>query len=345
MSDNSRRWIVITTINRPTEAIRAVSNLCAEGWNGVAVGDLKTPPDWHADGIRYLSVSRQRELFGDLAEAIPYRHYSRKNLGYLYAIHEGADVILDTDDDNIPGPDFGRGLQRRLKGQTVRRAGWVNIYAHYSSAPIWPRGLPLDEIHSTGEMTAGHVEADCPIQQYLVDGDPDVDAIYRLIFKNPLVFDKREAPLVVDAGAWVPFNSQNTAFFSGVFALLYLPCFVSFRMTDIWRSLVAQRALWTHGLRLAMQNATVKQVRNEHNLMHDFNDEVVGYQNNARISALLDQAAAKLSASERMDVADTARALWLALVREKIIPARELTVLESWLEAVHAARSHAPRPE
>ena len=38
------KWIVVTTINAPTEDIKALSQL--KGWKVVVVGDLKTPEDW-----------------------------------------------------------------------------------------------------------------------------------------------------------------------------------------------------------------------------------------------------------------------------------------------------------
>ena len=241
----SDRWIVITSINPPTRAIEVVSELCQRGWRAVVVGDTKTPADWSAPGIDFLSVQNQREKFGPLAELIPYRHYCRKNLGYLFAIGHGADLILDTDDDNIPYPDFGSGLQRSVRGRVLSGPGWVNIYKHFvDGVQIWPRGLPLDEIDHAGTVGGAAVEESCPVQQFLADNDPDVDAIYRLTTKGSVYFKKNSDTLIVDRKTWVPFNSQNTVFFCEAFPLLYLPCFVSFRMTDIWRSFVAQAAMW-----------------------------------------------------------------------------------------------------
>ena len=52
---------------------------------------------------------------------------------------------------------------------------------------------------------------DCPVQQYLADDDPDVDAIYRLLYKDPVRFEQCE-PIVLQPGTGCPFNSQNTAF-------------------------------------------------------------------------------------------------------------------------------------
>jgi hypothetical protein len=53
--------------------------------------------------------------------------------------------------------------------------------------------------------------------------------------------------VALGAGAWSPFNSQNTAWYPKAYPLLYLPSYCSFRMTDIWRSFVAQRIAWENG--------------------------------------------------------------------------------------------------
>lgn len=327
-------WIVVTTINPPSTAIEFISKLCgSSGWSAVVVGDTKTSQDWSCDNITYLSVERQKEIFGGYADVLPYRHYCRKNIGYLYALSQGAEYILETDDDNIPYPSFGQNVDRRVTGRFVEKKGWINIYKYFSDALIWPRGLPLDDIHSSGveKKTAGE-HFDCPVQQFLADEDPDVDAIYRLIFKNNIIFNPAASPVILGENAWVPFNSQNTLFFKEAFPLLYLPCHVSFRMTDIWRSFVVQKTLWIHGYKLAFRASTVKQLRNEHDLMQDFRQEVIGYTDNRRIAELLDSARTGLTEGDRSTMSRTAMALWNALVTAGIIPPQELPAINGWFE-------------
>ena len=119
-------------------------------------------------------------------------------------------------------------------------------------------------------------DTSCPIQQGLVDGDPDVDAVYRLVLDLPFRFE-RGASVALGTGAWCPFNSQNTSWWPDAYALMYLPAYCSFRMTDIWRSFVAQRIAWENGWSVLFREATVRQRRNPHDLMRDFRDEVPGY--------------------------------------------------------------------
>jgi hypothetical protein len=122
----------------------------------------------------------------------------------------------------------------------------------------------------------------CPIQQGLADSNPDVDALYRLLLPLPQFFDK-DRSVILGTGSWCPFNSQNTTWFKRAFPLMYLPVHCSFRMTDIWRSFVAQRIAWENGWRVCFQSPTVLQSRNEHNLLSDFEQEIPGYLLNQKI--------------------------------------------------------------
>ena len=122
------------------------------------------------------------------------------------------------------------------------------MYRYFSDANIWPRGLPLDAINDEIPEWAQlpEMQADCPIQQGMADENPDVDAVYRLVLSLPINF-RRDRRIALGRGAWCPFNSQNTTWFREAFPLLYLPAYCSFRMTDIWRSFIAQRIAWECG--------------------------------------------------------------------------------------------------
>src|SRR5690348_18334068 len=108
-----------------------------------------------------------------------------------------------------------------------------------------------------------------------------------MTLKLPVTFEKK-SPLILGEGSWCPFNSQNTTWKKEAFPLLYLPSFCSFRMTDIWRSFIAQRIAWTCGWNIAFHAADVIQERNEHSLLKDFEDEIAGYMHNGRICKLLE---------------------------------------------------------
>ena len=68
--------------------------------NLVVVGDTKTPKDWALPGVHFLDVERQKRLGLRLHDSLPYRHYARKSIGYLFATMNGARTVYETDDDN-----------------------------------------------------------------------------------------------------------------------------------------------------------------------------------------------------------------------------------------------------
>ncbi|CAD6195933.1 unnamed protein product [Caenorhabditis auriculariae] len=103
----SGKWIVVTSVNPPTNDVIRLASF--REWNLVVVGDTKTPKNWHLDGVHFLDVDFQKSLGFGILDVIPYKSYTRKNIGYLYAIAHGAEWIYDTDDDNKP---YGKGLDQ-----------------------------------------------------------------------------------------------------------------------------------------------------------------------------------------------------------------------------------------
>ena len=325
-----RAALVVTSISAPNRVLGAL----AEGSRGrgrqfVVVGDVPSPADFRLEGCDFYGLEAQYETGFRFARLCPTRHYARKNLGYLVAIRAGARVIVETDDDNIPRAGFWDERRREVSVPALEGAGWVNVYRYFSEANIWPRGLPLERVRAgVPEFESLKVrDADCPIQQGLADENPDVDAIYRLVEELPQSFrgDRRVA---LGAGTWCPFNSQNTTWWADAFPLLYLPAYCSFRMTDIWRSFVAQRIAWEQGWGVLFHEPTVWQERNEHNLMRDFRDEVPGYLHNASICEAL--AALKLAPGVGR-LGENLLACYEALVQQKWVGEQELELLEAWI--------------
>lgn len=256
----------------------------------IVIGDKKSPGHFDLDGCDFWSLKRQKELSFKLTELLPVGHYSRKNLGYLLAKKHGAQMIMETDDDNYPLESFWQKLDCSPKQvvREIKNTGWINVYRLFTEEKIWPRGFPLEKINDAVEEFAAlsPAEVNCPIQQGLADENPDVDAVFRLTCSLPISF-KQNIEVALGEKSWSPFNSQNTLWFEEAMPLMYLPSHCSFRMTDIWRSLVAQRIAWENGWGVLYYSPTVWQERNEHNLLRDFEDEVEGYLNNDKIVSAL----------------------------------------------------------
>lgn len=323
--------LVVTSISAPNPTLRELASQCkARGISFYVIGDVPSPPDFSIDGCEFFSLERQAETGFKTAALFPSRHYARKNIGYLLAIRKRASMLLETDDDNNPLPEFWNLRTLRLRVPALSSNGWTNVYGYFTAANIWPRGLPLDEVQrKLPEFDAlEEMELDCPIQQGLADEDPDVDAVYRLLFPLPINF-RKDRRLALGRGTWCPFNSQNTTWFPEAYPLLYLPSYCSFRMTDIWRSFVAQRIAWENGWSVLFKGPDVYQERNEHNLMRDFADELSGYLNNRRIGTQFE--ALKLEAGAE-NIGNNMIRCYEELVRMELIPSQEVALVRAWLE-------------
>ncbi len=295
----------------------------------IVMGDTKSPAEFNLDGCDFWSVARQQTLPFELAKIAPTRHYSRKNLGYLLAIKNGVTELVETDDDNIPREEFWSEKQSDVKSHVFENTGWVNVYHYFTKSFIWPRGYPLEELQKkqTELSTLKNEIIHCPIQQGLADENPDVDAVYRLTYPLPLSFELKNK-IALGKNAWSPFNSQNTHWFKEAFALMYLPSYCSFRMTDIWRSYVAQRIAWECGWSVLYHESTVWQERNEHNLMKDFEDEIPGYSNNLNICKELQALVLKPG---KEHIYENLIVCYQKLIEINVVGKEEITLLNAWI--------------
>lgn len=291
---NKNNFIVITTINKPTEAISKFAQW--KSWNVVVIGDRKSPTDWKCEGVTYLNLEDQysHSSLNSLAKAIPENTYVRKMVGYAYAIQNGATAIFETDDDNIPYDDAESVLEETLKlknnslnERLSSEAEWLNIYQRFSDQKCWPRGFPIEFVRHPGVVgQAGHDIKPWKVTQFLADGDPDVDAIYRMLVPENVCF-ARNRTYLLDEGTFCPFNSQATLWLPEAFPFLFLPVGVSDRVADILRGYIALACLWKINGTLAYSSPIVFQERNVHNLLNDFSEEVPLYLNADKWSRLL----------------------------------------------------------
>jgi hypothetical protein len=322
---NSGKWIVVTTINYPSPALKKLAAL--KDWHLVVVGDEKTPKDWKLDNCVFLSIEDQRSLDYEIIKHLPKNHYSRKNIGYLFAISRGAEVIYETDDDNelIDGI-VTLSAEDDLVEISAPGKSAVNVLAYFGQPSVWPRGFPLEHVaDSQNYQTKTLSKQRCGVIQGLVDKDPDVDAIFRLTQHREVYFDKK-APAVLPKDVFCPFNTQNTVFSRDAFWGLLIPTTTSFRVCDIWRSYIVQRLLWDADLRLCFTSPTAIQERNQHNLLRDFEDEQDLYLKSGRlIQFLLNWK------SEGSNLSDSMIHLTRALVNAGFLGKAEITMLQAWI--------------
>jgi hypothetical protein len=321
-----KKFIVITSINNPTDAVISFSR--KHDYKLVVIGDKKTPADWFCENTRYLSIEEQSGIGKYLNKILPYNHYCRKMIGYLYSIANDADFIIDTDDDNIPNNDWGYPENKGVYTVIDEGMGFINVYQHYTDKKIWPRGLPLSLINKrfNFENLISKKCCNVGIWQGLADEDPDVDAIYRLTMNDSCIFKKRD-PVVLGKGTISPFNTQNTLITKELFPLLYLPTFVTFRFTDILRGLIAQPIMWLYGYQLGFTKATVVQKRNIHDYFEDFLSEIPMYKHSEDIVGIASDVITRDDS-----IQNNLFNVYEALHKKNIVESKELVTLEAWLK-------------
>jgi hypothetical protein len=375
-------WVVVTSINLPTTAIAKLARL--PGWHVVVVGDRKTPAEWAHPNCVFLSLDAQRALGYRLGALVPVASYARKNIGYLYAVAHGANVIYETDDDNLltdPRITLLAGsptVQRLAAHPSVAKHRVANVYAHFGQPTVWPRGYPVDAIaegagpayaaaaasaatplvQQQPATTAAWVSGDAAavlepdgevvigIEQGLADGDPDVDALFRLTRKNietpiDIAFAREAAPLALPAFTFSPFNSQNTVFHAPALWATLIPTTTTFRVCDIWRGYWAQRLLWEAGAHLLFRGPNVRQDRNAHRYYADMVEEWDLYRDAGRLVAMLHAWRPAADADHLFARID---ALTIAMYRERFWEEGDVHLVRAWLQDLLDVCYVPPRP-
>ena len=105
---NLKKFIVCTSINKPTEAIKKFDSM--KDWQLIVVGDKKTPKNYKLKNGIYLSPKDQEKIDKKLSKLISWNCIQRRNFGFILAKKLGADIIATIDDDNIPKKNWGKNL-------------------------------------------------------------------------------------------------------------------------------------------------------------------------------------------------------------------------------------------
>ena len=122
---------------------------------------------------------------------------------------------------------------------------------------------------------------DIGIYQSIVNGDPDLDAIFRMTSNEytngEIIFDKHKN-FICNKEVYVSGNTQATFWIDKtLFHLMYIPSTVTFRFCDILRTYITQKCMWQYNKHYCYISPIVKQIRNAHDLQKDFLSEIPMY--------------------------------------------------------------------
>jgi len=320
--------LVITSINKPNKVIKKYYSLCNKNdVNFIIIGDKKTPN--YPNQYNFYNLNSQKNFNFTLNKSLPINSYSRKNIGYLVAMKNKSNIIIETEEEKKTKKTKKQKIELKKKIKVLSGPKWINIFKIFQKKNdniIWPRGFPLDEINNFHKIKITKKLITSPIQQRLCDGNPDVDAIYRLTKKNKFHnFKKKNYAL--NNKSICPFNSQNTVWHEQCFPIMYLPTYCTMRATDIWRGFIALRILKNYNWNLSFLNSTVIQNRNVHDLLDDFNLEIPVYKNAKILNDTINNV--KLSNKKDHMLINFFRC-YKQLVDKKILEKKELELVYKW---------------
>ena len=241
------KWVVLLlTSSPPTAAIHCLLNNLIADWCVLVVGDEKSPDELSLNSSHfiYLSMSKQSSLASEVVGRTPKNTVCRKNIGYLYAIMNGAKVILDLESDSISIPlellieehkaPFPRlALKEDMKIPNLLHKKQPKhsesiVWNPYQSDTARPRGLPVDYKQSLTKNTYSVTMKTCyPIIQQLL-----------------LTSKHASTQVVLPHALFAPYDTRSTIHLHEAFWSLLLPKTVSGFGSDVWRSYIAQSLLY-----------------------------------------------------------------------------------------------------
>jgi len=199
------RWIVTTTINSPTDAIRKYDALA--DWNLLVVGDRRTP-EYKLDRGVYLDWKYQKAEYPNLCSLVGSDNTQRgRMIAFIEAHRRGAELVATIDDDCNPYPGW--------PGEIYVGRPDIPCVFYECNDPVFnpfaglfehpPRGFPPQIRNGIYHSS---LRAISPlIQENFWDGEADIDACWRVHGSK----DERcgcKEPFA--SAALSPVNTQNT---------------------------------------------------------------------------------------------------------------------------------------
>lgn len=288
------KFIVCTTINPPTDALRKFAQM--EDWELVLVLDKKTPVDAYsfdmvfADSI-LLHPHELECIYPELSRMLGWNNVDIRNLGFLWAYQNGADIVAMVDDDNVPWDNWGQEIYIGKKlGEDVLVADFIKHFLCENTAVFDPlsvfrypngfyphRGYPIHLIprryNHSRQFEPGPLQFD--IQANLWNVEMDYDAMFKLMEYGAPVATRCYRRDWYTSYQSSPFNMQNTLITRR--ALKYCPSIpYTGRMCDIWGAYYCQAM----GYKVLYGPPTVDHVQPERSrlsLIKDMEEEMLGY--------------------------------------------------------------------
>lgn len=273
--------LATTTINTPQ--VLALYGAYGPNVKMFVAGDTNTPQAAYdfCDSIPNCVAGRPTSQSGwKCSELLGWESICRRNIALLEAVRSGADVILFTDDDNIPcdGTFFHKFTSLFSDGFDGVKVSsdWFDA-GQLLTPTVRHRGIPI-EVSSIQPRLDAIIDAQIGVAAGLWIGDADVNAVDRIA--NPPAVHSASAlalaGVVVDPNTKTVFNAQNVAFIREVAPAMFQAPGLG-RADDIFASLITQRIMRERGLHVHFGQPFTAcwQDRSKASLLRDLSDEMM----------------------------------------------------------------------
>jgi len=271
---HSDHWIVMNAYNPPCLSLINSLNYLKD-WKIVVISiNNKIDKKWkelnYSNKLVYISLKEQMRLGYHISKYLTINSYSRKNIGYLYAIQHGAKEIFETDEDIVISDlnSFNFNLSNNKIYFAIRNdSRMINPYIHFWERNIWPRGFRLSDIghqHNNKFYTlnGNNLLLTPLIYQGLINGVPDTDSIFQKTKSSFEVNFSLNNPFIYFPGNFVPINSKNTKYLYGIFPFLALFSTLSENLSDILRGYILQYFAWRQNGCVVFHSSKNSRLRN-----------------------------------------------------------------------------------
>lgn len=281
--------IVTTTIQQPQPALYKLISF--KHWDIILAGDTKTPVEPYRQlerehsNFKFISIEEQDGMDAELSANIGWRCIQRRNMALLYAYRQKKYSIIGTfDDDNIIYDTWDG---TTLVGKTVEMDEYTTDLPALDpfsviNLPYHHRGYPLTYMFDRDNRAnacyrKGRKMVEVGVEVPIPEGDPDIDAITRIMKRPDLIISEYQKTKVLPftSDKIMPFNSQCT-FVKAELIPYYMMLTDVGRHDDILGAYLLQKL---KNVSVVFSKPIAKQIRNEHDLTVDLSKEIFGYCN------------------------------------------------------------------
>lgn len=353
----TRVALITTTINNPINLLEWAKTMNPDEDIIVVAGDKKSPHEniistceliEESIGVQATYFHPDSFMTWETDETIGYNCIQRRNVALLEALIAQPEIIVTVDDDNYPThpmqvDQYYEALNEPISQEIITTSvnGWYDVGLTYEPRVVH-RGFPFEHIHDKPSNVSTNVRESIKlgVMSSFWRGDPDISALER-IYTNRTVHahEVRDDFITLDIGTWCPFNSQATAFRAELSPLMMMWPGVG-RFDDIWASYAMRAIMDFIGLHVSYGEPHVRQDRNEHNLIRDLKNEMLGYEHTLALTKLMRDIDFKNTSSTHFNIIALAEQLYAHIVMnfDPLLP-KTRNAFRAWTEDMRTLAS------